>query len=656
MFTPPRLENSDMGPVRTPLFCLVLCIALIPGDPVTRIETNGNLRVETPVVDRDQNRYRLDIREEAPAPVVPSKKKKPYFVRTWDDAPSLRRLESFRADGLLRWRVDFDPTGFPARFVEFEEGRPVRWVGLGPEGHLLSDRRLENGVVLETQWRYAALESASSEGRAAGSWPVLMVHARAGETIEMARYSWQEGVSVREERLDGKGSLVEVLTREVAKNPQGRLVTETVRRPDGRETAKTVRTENAAGRTILSRTSSGFVEEFAWDPRDLLSRQTLRDAVHGHAVMGSAWSWQQAEGEAPLFSPPFRYVPVAWHESHRVTPFPGLRDRLVIRHRDGTEHETQSTFARANMARPLQVRQSIGGQEQARMDFDPKGRLACKTLLGAAGRVRGRYEFLWDDKSGVLTSLAYAAGEGPVARKLQFIYGRRRPTATPSVQALRPPDLFFTWGQGLYELARLRIGAEAGNLDLQEQDMLETLSWMERLGLERIVEYDARGEAWRMVRFVVERPRNAVRWALESYARLGDDEARRAETPSPHEKTRDIYVQNRDELEAGLSQRFAAFALSPSMAGETWEARAREFHERTLEFWTDPAGKKLTALRLHNRHTEAVTATRVVSGGRTVTEKSPGVLDEIWRDYTETLSELKPRPKAKAAQAAPSGH
>jgi YD repeat-containing protein len=645
-----------MGPVRTPLFCLVLCIALLPGDPVTRVETNWNLRVETPLVDRDQNRYRLDIREEAPVPVTASKKKKPYFVRTWDDAPSLRRLESFRSDELLRWRVDFDPTGFPARFIEYEEGRPVRWVGLGSEGHLSSDRRLENGVVLETQWRYAALESGSSQGRAAGSWPVMMIHARAGETIEMARYSWQEGVAVREERLDGKGNLVTVLTREVVKNPAGRLVTETVRRPDGRETGKTVRTENAAGRTILSRSSSGFVEEFAWDPRDLVSRQTLRDAVHGHPVMESAWSWQQAEGEAALFSPAFRFAPVAWHESRRVSPWPGLRDRLVIRHRDGTEHETKSTFVRTNAARPLQVRHSVNGQEQARMDFDPKGRLACKTLVGAAGRVRGRYEFGWDDKSGALTSLSYAAGDGPAVRTLQFVYGRRKTAAPPSVQALRPPDLFFTWGQGLYELAKLRIGAGAGNLDLQEQDMLETLSWMERLGLERIVEYDARGEAWRMVRFVVERPTHAVRWVFESYSRQGDDEARRAETRSPREKGRGVYAQNRDELETELSARFAAFALSPTMAGETWDARSREFQERTLEFWTDLAGKKLTALRLHNRHTEAVTATRVVSGGRTSTEKAPSALDEIWRDYTETLSELKPRPKAKAAQAAPSGH
>jgi len=645
-----------MPSVRTPLFWALLFSPpfFLMGDPATRVETNGNLRVETPLVDRDQNRYRLEIREEKPGASAAPVKQKLVYVRTWDEAPTLRRLECHRWDRLPLWRMDFDPEGRPARFQEFVEGRAVRLVELSGEGQILSDRRLENGTALETRWRYAALESGRVEGRpaSAGSWPVERTHLRDGVVIETVRLSWQAGLAVREERLNGAGSLVEILDRDAVKAAGGRLVTETRRRADGREIESYVRTEDAAGHTILAKSSSGFTEVFAWDARNLLSRQTLRDAVRGRAVIESAWSWQSSEAPVTLFSPPARQVSVARHESWKIGAIFGLRDHLVIRHRDGSSHEERLSYVRTNGASPLSVATSVEGVPQARMDFDARGRLLRKTLLDADNRVRGRYEFSWEEKGARLTSMAFNLGQGPAVRSLQFHYRGGKSNLGGSSDPLNPPDLFFTWGQGLYELAKLRIGADAGNLELQGQDLAEALIWMERLGLERMVEVDGRGEAQRLVRFIVERPKNALHWVFESYARTQDDEERRAEQRLAGAKPHAVYAQDRDELDAGLAGRFKAFALAKPMGGEAWESRAREYHERTLEFWSDPSGAKFTAGRLTSRHTGAVTATRVVSGGRTPMESAPGVLDELWQNYTETLAKLKPQERARSRSGA----
>jgi YD repeat-containing protein len=344
---------------------------------------------------------------------------------------------------------------------------------------------------------------------------------------------------VREERLDGNGALVETLAREVAETPAARVVTEVRRRADGRETRRVVRTETPAGRAILEKSTSGFIEEYAWDARNLLSRQTLREAVAKRPVMESAWSWQKSEAAPAFFSPPFPYVPVAWHESWKVGGIEGLRDRLVIRHRDATAHEERLAYVHPNGPTAMTLAASVDGVPQSRMEFDKSGRLARKTLLDEANRVRGRYDFGWDEKTGRLTSLSFRLGQGPAVRSLQFLYGARKAPAAATPDPLNPPDRFFTWGQGLYELARLRIGADAGNLELQGQDLAEALAWMERIGLERMIEADGRGEIQRLVRFVVQRPKNAVRWAFESYARMEDDEQRRAESRMAGAKARD---------------------------------------------------------------------------------------------------------------------
>lgn len=546
---------------------------------------------------------------------------RPYWVRVYDERPTLRQIRAFRGDEVPLYTLDLSPSGVPALFTLYEDGVRAKVLRFNGSGQV--QERID-GDGAETVTTAVVFDE---DGR-----PIRRVVTEAGNPprVRQILLDWQGYEIVRERTFDGDGRLLETLSRTVGSN----RTVETKRGPEGEVVEETRITYDGKGRAIFAEKKGEGNISWAYDQGDLPSRAAMWDAL-GHLEKETQFLWKKKVEPVDLFGG-------GWiadiHETFGVKGLEGLRDRLRLVHESGRLIEgRESRFWKGAVT---VRRQTVGGGTLV-LTQDGMGHEQERQVLGVDGSMQGSLTWQW--KSGRPHSVTVRGPGGRVERSLSFLYqGSNKATLTNlSREGLDP---FFTGGDGFVAWADRGLTEAGDRSERQEASLRSAVASMERLGMAGFLERDGKGELTRIRTFAVTNGRHARLATFTEYGRLREDDLRQSALMALRTRASGMKGEETQDLAVLLKARFEAFAAAGCPEGD--EAKAF-YRGRVTVVLGAPGPAVATVQAWGPRGETTVLSTSTREGKNTVV--LPDTADLLWEDYTRRRAQ----PGAKTADPVP---